>query len=358
MLSKNHPIILFIDRNGFTLFQDTQPNIPRFNFTPDIVANLDVISKEQFSSLITSFIQINKIVPSSLGVILSDNVIYVKDLTSGEEHQDKIQDFLGNIPFEEVLAKVIKTDTVNRIVAVNKDLVMTIVDVFVNKGSGIEAITPSFMYGQNVNFTVGLTQDNVKTILGNLEILRAGNLLTDQEKMVVPQAAESEKDPVSEGKKPQGLRQYILIGVFVTLLVIFVVVYLNLGASKTPPNKKIKNSVTNAVSIPTAVPTLTQAVTTVPIDLKSIQVKIVQNPDSEIIATNFKNDLITAGFQNIVSEGAQESIPEKSSVVFSQNISTDTRNIVIREIKKILPDVLVLEDADTEFLITVLIGKS
>lgn len=250
MLSKNHPIILFIDRNGFTLFQDTQPNIPRFNFTPDIVSNLDVVNKEQFSNLITSFIHINKIIPSNLGVILSDNVIYVKDLANGEESQDKIQAFLENIPFEEVLAKVIKTDTINRIVAVNKDLVMTIINVFVSKGSNVEAVAPSFMYGQNVNFTIGLTQDNVKTILESLEILRVGNLLTDQKKILPSVIVENEKSSDLGAKKPQSLRQYILIGVLVTLLVIFVVVYLNLGASKTPPpNRKIKNSSANTFSV-------------------------------------------------------------------------------------------------------------
>ncbi len=376
MLLKNHPIILFIDRNGFTLFQDTMTTIPRFNFTPDLVANLDVISKTQFSSLIATFIQINKIVPSSLAVILSDNVIYVKDLPDSseksivgdlhsnlaikeEEHGDEIQNFLENIPFEEVLAKVIKTDSINRIVAVNKDLVMTVVDAFASKGSGIESVTPGFMYGKNINFTEGLTKDNVRTVLNNLETLRVGNLLVDQQKIVSPQVAESEKSPELAVKKPQSLRQYILIGIFATLLVIFVVVYLNLGASKNPPsNKQIKNSAVNDVNVPTPIPTLPQApITNSPNDLKSIQIKIVQNPQSEILTDNLKNSLLAKGFQNIISDSSP-SIPEKSSIIFSQNISTDVRNIVIEEVKKTLPNVVISESQDVNSTISILIGKS
>ena len=236
MFSKNHPIILFLDRSGFSVFQDTMADIAKFNFTPDIVANLDVVNKEQFSTLIATFIQINKIVPSSLALVLSDNIVYEKDIQAlgsetqeniDKEHKEEIQKFLEDIPFEEVLAKVIKIG-VPRIVAVNKDLVMTIADVFVNKGSVLEAIIPSFMYGETVNFAAGLTQNNIQAILEGSEILKTGNLLTDQQRITSVQGLETEQK--EKEKKPQNLRLYILVGVFVTLLVILAVVYLNLGA--------------------------------------------------------------------------------------------------------------------------------
>lgn len=229
MRSQNHPIILFVDRNGFSVFQDTISNIARFNFTPDLVANLDIVNKEQFVNLIATFIQINKITPSSLAVILSDNVIYTKNFND----TDEVQNFLENVPFEDVLAKVVKSDQGNRIVAVNKDLVIAITDAFANKGSTIEAIIPGFMYGSNADFASGLNQNNIKIILNELEILKIGNLLTGQQEVIASQPpSEVKSDLARDEKKPQNLRQYILVGVFVTLLVILVVVYLNLGASR------------------------------------------------------------------------------------------------------------------------------
>ncbi len=376
MRSHNHPIILFIDRSGFSIFQDTQPNIPRFNFTPDLVANLDVINKEQFSNLIATFIQINKIVPSSLGIILSDNIVYFKDLISLQKQTSPnqplsnpapdIQNFLEDVPFEEILAKVIKTDQLNRIVAVNKDLVMTIADVFVNKGSTIDAVIPSFLYGPAVNFTLGLTQDNIRIILAGSEILKIGNLLTDQEKASSPQSLESEKkNPQSGGeKKPQNLRQYILVGVFVTLLVILAVVYLNLGASQTLPVKKIKSSSLETVSAPsiapTAIPALTSApvVTSIPVDLKNIKVKITHASNLQDIASNLKDQLVKAGFADITDEISTTSSPEKSSVIFSQNIPSNLRDNLTSEIKKILPSVSILENQDINLTIAIILGKS
>lgn len=368
MRSHNHPIILFIDRFGFSIFQDTLPNIPRFNFTPDIVSNLDVVNKDQFTNLITTFIQINKIVPSSFAVILSDTVIYTKDLINkvtpatnpivdmGSEHKDEIQNFLENIPFEEVLAKVIKTGELSRIVAANKDLIMTIANVFTNKGSVMDAIVPSFLYGPKVNFAGGLTQENIQVILGGSEIFRVGNLLTDQQKVASPQSTEAEID--KNNKKPQNLRQYILVGVLVTLLVILAVVYLNLGVSQTTP-KKIKSSSVNTVTTPTVIPTSTQAlITTAPVDIKNIKVKIVQSSQIDPAADALRNELAKLGFQDIVNEVLENSSSEKSSILFSQSVPIEMRESVVLEIKKILPDIAILENQDPGLTIAVLIGKS
>lgn len=384
MLLKNHPIILFIDRFGFSVYQDTLANIPKFNFTPDLVANLDVINKEQFVNLIVTFIQINKIIPSSLAVILSDSTIYVKDLANpvqrpvsaqglktdlsdDKERKDEVRNFLEDVPFEEVLAKVIKVGSVNRIVAANKDLVMAIIEAFVSKGSVIEAIIPGFIYGQSANFATGLNQDNVRIVLGNAEILKSGNLLTDQEKMISSQNLESElKNPPADAKqdltgrikKPRNRRQYILIGIFVILLIVLAVVYFTMGASPTQTVNSVKNSASRA-NIPTPTPVLVQAAATiVSVDIKSVKVKIVQSVQTDEKAAGLRSGLLSLGFADVVSEISEVSVPEKSSVIFSQSIPADFRNNLIVEIKKILPNISILESQESGFTISIVIGKS
>lgn len=375
MLSKNHPIILFIDRNGFNVYQDVLTNIPKFNFTLDLVSNLDVVNEEQLTKLLGTFIQINKIVPGNLAVILSDNVIYIKDLVNPAQKPapvqnsktDEVQSFLEDVPFEDVLARVIKVGNTNRVVAANKGLIMTIVNAFVNKGSNIEAITPGFMYGQSVNFTMGLTPDNVRAVLGNTEVLRSGNLLTDQEKIIAFKSPEREivGSPESGTKKPKNLRQYVLVGVFVILLIVLGIVYLSLGSSSdTTPPKSVKaenvsvNSASASTVPPTVTPNLIPSATSVPIDLKSVKIKITQSSQTAEKAVNLKNDLLAIGFTNIITENSDVSIPEKSSVIFSQNIPADLRNIVISQIRKTLPDTAVLENQDVGFTVNILIGKS
>jgi hypothetical protein len=384
MLSRSHPIILFIDRFGFSLYQDTLTNIPKFNFTQDLVANLDVVNKEQLSSLITTFIQINKMLPSSLAVILSDNVIYVRDLetpvqkpvpgqvlktdpNADKEQEDGVQSFLENIPFEEVLAKVIKTATVNRVVAINKDLVMTIVNAFVNKGSVVDAIVPSFMYGQSVDFSAGLTPNNVRVILGNMEILKLGNLLTDQE--TIPSrtlGGELICPPEESGtKKPQNLRQYILIGVFILLLIVLGVVYfVSQKADANSNAKNIDRAANQENVVPTVVPTVvpipaTASATLDPEELRTVTVTISYNAQFSAIVVKLRTGFLDMGFENVIDKVSKISIPEKSSVIFSQNISTDLRNSVIAEIEEILKeDVSILESEDSNSTVSIILGKS
>jgi hypothetical protein len=383
MLSKNHPIILFIDRFGFSIYQDTLTNIPKFSFTPDLVTNLDVVNKEQLTSLIATFIQINKMIGSCLAVILSDNVIYARDLKSSvqksapaqslktdlnedKERKNEVQNFLEDIPFEDVLAKVIKVGSLSRVVATNKDLVMVIVNAFVSKGSTVEAIIPSFMYGQSANFTGGLTPDNIRVVLGNAEIMKSGNLLTGQEQIETCRNVESEfKTPQSrEVKKPNRLRQYALIGILGVLLIVLVFVYL---ANSQPPAPKTytKNNSENTI-IPTVAPvgdvisptSVQTSVTPALVDLKSVKIKITQSSEIDAKAIGLKNGLSKIGFTNIANEVSEIAIPERSSVIFSHDIPEDLRSNIIAEIEKIFPDVSVLENENIDSTVNISIGKS
>jgi hypothetical protein len=386
MFSKSHPIIIYIDRLGFSVYQETLVNIPKFNFTPDLVANLDVINKEQLTNFISTFVQVNKITPSSIVIVLSDYVIFVKDLAdsiqkpdqnqnpkenSGDikDHRDEVQSFLEDIPFEDVLAKVIRVGNVDRIVAANKEIIMAIADVFTNNKSTVESIVPAFAFGQNANFSTGLTLDNAKIILGDMTTLKLSNLLTDQEKILPTQKIEgglnnlsttSNLDPTSTNvKKPKNLRQYSLVGVFGILLVVLVIVIANSVAEPTP--KSYKARAVMPTVIPTAIPTLavaSKSATIDPIEVKEINIEISHSAQSWEVTSKLRKNLSEIGFQNITDEISETSIPEKSSIIFSENISTDLRNNIIIEIKEILPNISISEGQDIENEINISIGKS
>jgi hypothetical protein len=388
MILKSHSIILFIDRDGFDVHQDVLASAPKFNFTPDLVINSDVIDKGKLSNLIGTLIQINKIVSSSLVVVLSDNIIFTKDLTipasksttqngkeatqpkngdiQSKDEEQEVQSFLENIPFEDVMARVIKTGNMNRIVAVNRDLVLAITEAFVNKGSSTEVVVPGFMYGQSINFAAGLTSANIKAILENTETLKIGNLLIDQEKIINFKPLEDKpisslvdaKIDSNDIKKPKNLRQYILAGVFVLLLVVLGIVYYFSVASQKPA-PKIKNNPVNSKISPTVVPASDQTpIASVSADLKDIKVTIAVNSQTDGKLILLKSGLVKIGLQDIASEVSQAAIPGKSSVIFSQDIPADLRNNIIVEIKKILPDISILENQDADFTINIIVGKT
>jgi hypothetical protein len=372
MMFKAHPIVIYIDRSGFSLYQDTLPNIARFHFTPDLIRHSDVLSKDQVVSLISTFITLNKIVGSSLVVILSDDIIYVKDLpvpqkpnpsvqvasqkqqevVDDKTQQDEVQKFLEIVPFEDVLAKVIKTTNLNRIVAVNNDLVATIAGAFVDKGSNLEGVIPAFMYGQS--FSNGLTQNSSKTVLENGENFKAGNLLTNQEKVSLAQTfmGDLKLSAVTvENKKPKNTRQYILIGVFGLLLVVLgIVSYFSL-VPQSVPQKPAKTSSVKKLIKPSVSPTVS------PVNYTNILISITASKNNQD-AEDLRAALVDMGVINVEKNISTTPSPVKTSVTISQNIPSEISNAIVAEVKEVFPEISIIEGEASGSAIAIVVGKS
>lgn len=388
MTIREHPIIIFLDRVGFIIYQDTLTNVWQFPFSGDCVQNLDVINRESLVNSIGSFIQTNKVIPSTVILILSDSVMFQKDLapkvpnpeaqvnaqenlSSQSQPQDKpnieldykdeqekeIKNFLDSVPFEEILAKVINNA---RIVATNKDLLEDIIFPFKKIGCDVNGIVPAFMYQQYIDFSQGLNPDTARIILQQLDLLKVGNMLTDQQPMVTVETQQdiSESHQEEPKEKPKNVRQLILIVAFVFLIIVLIIIYLTLGRSQTVPGKKtIPSQPTNPQIIPSPT-TAVEAKPTISADLKAIKITIVGNQETEVLANAIKNLLTGMGFEDISTKDSTDPLPAKSSVLFSKSVPDNARQKAIGEIKKIFPDVLVQESQELESGITIILGKS
>lgn len=383
MFSKNNPIVLFLERNGFSLYQSSLTSILKFAFPPETVVNLDVINREQLINLIYSFIKTNKIIPSNLIIVILESIVYEKDLanntspTAGEnfqlsreavqsvsakEQQEKeIQNFLENIPFEELFAKIVKLGETERLIAVNKDLAESIMEPFRKIGCIVEAIIPSFMYGKSVDFASGLTREASILVLRRPDIIKIGNLLTNQHVLNTQQHLESPTIKQTE-KKPKNIKLYIMIGVFVIVLIILAIVYFALGNTSGPSKKstnpnlapKVSSSITPTLSISPSSVSSSEAT----LSMESISVKIVQSDATEETVSTLVDGLKDLGFKNITTTATLDSIPARSSVSFSKNIPDDMRQNAVLEINNILPGILILESGSSDSTITILIGQS
>lgn len=408
MSLKEHPIIIFLDRNGFIIYQETLSNVWQFPFSQDLVQNLDVINKDQLLSSIEEFIKTNKVIASNLIVILSDSVIFQKELTpmhsdldaykaslqhgdlsktpqstnapnaqvsqaqskiinkadliyGGKELQEKeIKSFLDNVPFEDILAKVINS---TKIVAVNRDLVEAVAYPFNKVGCIIAAVVPGFIYQQYIDFSLGLSQNVARIVLQQTELLKQGNMLTDQQAVVVEREPNEPQNPGKE--KPKNYRQFILIAIFIFLIIILAIVYLTLG--RTPQTDVKKNVLKPSSSLKADSAPRVSIVPTVnfdanaspsPTDLKPIKITIVGSKETEALSNALKNLLSQTGFQDITLQDSPDTTPAKSSVLFSSAVSDAIREKAITEVKKIFPDVIVQENQNTDLVITIILGKS
>lgn len=362
MFSKTNTTILFIDRDGFDVFRETFTNIPRFDFTTETVSNLDVVNKELLLNLISAFIQTNKIPSSNLIIVLSQNIIYEKDLQKpeltadgGEKQEEGVRNFIENVPFEEVLTKVIKIGDLTRVVAVNKDLIDSITESFVKGGSIVAGVVPSFLYKESLNFSSGLKREDAVLVLRKSEALKLGNLLIGQQTI---NASENSNDQKSKEKESKNKRQYILVGIFLILLgILGVVILLNMNpltskkGNNTVSLEKTNSFINKSITKPTEKP---QATSSANLTMKDIKIEIAGNNRQDVLI-NLRSELLKLGFKNI-NETLSGGSSVKSSILFSQNVSSDIRQRIIPEIEKILGDVVVAENQDLTSEIKIIVG--
>lgn len=367
-MASSHPIIIFLDRSGFLLYQDSLPNVWQFPFSEDTVRHLEVINRDGLVDNILSFIKTNKLMSTSLIIILSDGVVFQKDLApiqegdnpEGETREKEIQQFLENVPFEYFIAKVVGSA---RIVATNKELLETIILPFKKIGCTVAAVVPSFVYDGKIDFSFGLTPDAAKAVLRNPDLLKMGNMLVDQKEAEVKKAPEDkELHQDSLKQKPKNIRQIVLIAVFVILLIVLAIAYFAMSNSDNASVSSNINSSAPQVPVPVT-PTIdvlpTANITASPsaINSKETKTTIVVNSQTESVGNVLKRLLEKLGLQDVAVSVTETQNPARSSILFSQNIDNETRRIVTEEVRKILPDVSGQESANLENLsISVVVG--
>ena len=370
MATGDHPIIIFLDRGGFVIYEDVLSNVWQFPFAPELVRNLDVVNKEQLTTLIKGFIQTNKVVPGKIVVILSDSVIFQKDLTTqaqpqldlaAKELQDKeIKNFLDNVPFEETMSRVING---LRIVAANKDLMDTILEPFKKIGCIVNAVVPAFIYEKYIDFSGGLNKNIAKTVFQQGDILKQGSLLINEAQ--APKEVPADEIPAQPAKKSNNLRQYMLSGVFVLLLLLLGIVYFAQNRSNEKPlSKSSLPQPSGSLSISPTIPIAQSAISPTaslpaqPMDLKNIKITIIGNKETEVVSNAIKNLLAAQGFKTIETKDSADALPAKSSVLFSKSVSDEIRKMAVLEIKKLFPDVIVSESQEEAPTINIILGKN
>ncbi len=230
--------IIYILREGFQVFAPGLPSILEFRFVPEIIRDLDVTNKELLYNLLKIFISNNNIPKSSFIIVIADSASIIKDFINTPQSdqqtapltppQQQVDEFLEHIPFEEVSSKSIPIDNGIRAYGTNKELYESIKEGFLQEGFEILMVLPAIAIGPEVNTKTTLDADVINSILKKEPLLKKFNLL----KQPLP-ALPSEETPtestetVKQEKKSDKKRTILLAGVFVILIAVLIIVYLN-----------------------------------------------------------------------------------------------------------------------------------
>ena len=219
--------IIYLNKNGFALFDDKTKGVFQFNFKSEVAKDLEVISIDQLKLQIKSFVESNKITPSGLIMVISQSMLFEKDfaLLPKEQLEIEIQKFLDNIPFEHVSSKTFQYEKGYRVVAANSHFFESIKNAFEALGFIVVTVMPSVAFG---NIAESLNLETIKIILNKFVALKQYNFLPTSQN----DSIEARDDKTNNEKNKQ--KNLIAIGIFVLLIVILsIVVFVILSSQKS-----------------------------------------------------------------------------------------------------------------------------
>jgi hypothetical protein len=231
--------IIYILREGFQIYAPGMPSILEFRFVPEIVRDLDVANKELLYNLLKIFISGNNIPKSSLIIVIGDSASIIKDFiitpvpveeqAAQLEQLHKLADeFLEHIPFEEVSSKSFPIDNGIRAYGTNKELYESIKEAFLQEAFEVLMVLPAIAIGPEINTKAALDTDAINSILKKEPLLKEFNLLKQSLLTLQPEEASTEStEPTKQEKKSGNKKTILIIGVFVVLIIVLILVYIN-----------------------------------------------------------------------------------------------------------------------------------
>lgn len=354
-MQKKQSGVVYVDRNGFSLYEKTLPKIFAFPFHPNTVTNLDILDKELLGNQINQFITLNKIKPTTLIMILSTGVLFEKILPEIDEQQklDEVKKFLENMPFENVSTITYKLEKGYRIIAMNRDLHDVIKHAFETDGFTIGAVIPVFSLGNDIDLSRGINEEIGKRILKKFDSVRPENYVLHRD-----EGEEMEKNRiVTFGKKNKRLSVLLIIFAILFLILAAFVIFTFQGEKKTTTQEVHKTP--SATPVPPT-PTVIQ---TEPVGSESASligattIQIFYKAGNLKSATDLRDKLQELGYQHIELASSQSTSLANTLVVFSTNVAKNIQQTITSELESLYGAITARANPDTLFDVTISLAQ-
>lgn len=373
-------IIVYLDKNGFDLYTPTQKSCIRFTFSKEIFQDMEVMNVDTFMVAITTFITKYTIPPSPVVILISEILLFIKDIRtivpsskdaqipsqeiSAIGQQQQIQQFLDTIPFEFIESKTFLIEGGLRIVATNKTLLDIIKIAFEEEKSVVKAIVPAFLIVTE-NEGEGLTDEVIAMTISNIEALKQESFAIHPEEIIISTPEEKKKEFLSLPKKQNKL--YAYISIFIALLGILGVMFKTMTntALREETQKQIipsNNQIAGIIptSMPTQIPTVAIPInsyiasTSASINRATIHIQIEISETTAIQGQLIKNKLLEKGYTNVIIANTAPTITEKTLVMFSSTIDSSIQPEIISVINNIFTNFSPQQSTQTRFDIIII----
>lgn len=314
--------------------------------SPQVVKDLEITSQTALETLIHTFVVNQKLGPTPLIIVLSQEVYFEKDIgkCDGEEKEKLVQQFVDTVPFTTTSEKVFQIRGSCRLVVINRALFDSFKTAFEKEKFPVVAVVPELVL-PGIGVKGELNVDSCRVIAKKIPALEEQSFL---ERL--------ERSEGSGGKAGQFFSEHrvvlimllvILVGWGTTMAVLILRKPQSVGSVEIP--------IPTITVFPTAEPT--ESVATPEASPEEFSIRILNASRKAGLAAALVQELSPYGFTQIKTENSQTPA-EKTTIVFTSSVPDGMRKLILRVIQESYPEAEVSGDAQQGADITITIGAS
>ncbi len=252
-MAMNPKILLFLKRQSLTVVLGDK-KIANLDIKEDFYADLEIKNHGNFAKAVADFFKSLGVKKTEAVLVFAKEVVFEKYVQTTDTNTEKIEkEFFSSVPFEDVLQvkKVIHDPKGVRMIAVNGDLIRTLMLALTPSGIKLTAILPATLYKiSGEGNAIGVADAMI--IMGDKKMMEVGNVLEVKKKEVKSKDSQEDfsDDEKDDGSKPR-FNQKILLVIGVLLIVgALVITLMALGVIKNPFEKDTDAKKTGNISNP------------------------------------------------------------------------------------------------------------
>lgn len=210
------PLVIYFDRKKIDLYIGDQNKIVSWQLPETIFHHLEILDAPAFRKLFEAAITANKIAPTKIIVIFSQNIVFAVDLPMAEAEASKreliLTQFREQVPFASPFVKEVKLEKKELAIALNRDLFELLVAQLKSLGFDVTTLVTSHILPFEVPAT-GITPALALEAIKAWGRLESHDFLEPEQKKGMISSRE-QQDPGERN------RIYMLVGVFVVLILL------------------------------------------------------------------------------------------------------------------------------------------
>lgn len=316
-------IIIYLQINSLDFYS---PDGTHFSFpiTPDLIENLEIKNKIKLEEDLLKFLTENKIKKGSSLLVLSEEILFRKDIGERDPQviKEKLNLFLNEIPLDpkKIFYKILEVKDRYSLVGVNKELYEAILAPLRKYGIKITSVTPL-----TASWVGDITKDTLSDFIADKKNLSRANFL---QKSITTE--ELQENPLAS----IGLNKTLLIIIVLCSLIIgsFLFYFLTLSNTKKPEQEEININIPT-ITLKTSPTPISEVNSEETVDKEKIKLRVLNGNGGTGVATKAKGILEAAGYQNIKIDNAGKYDYEntliqvkKDNTVLFKTLASDLEN--------------------------------